>query len=97
MLGALEARVDVVVAQVPQLVGADGKTAARADHFIAALDAPCELRSTATVDGAIELALAGVLLPAAPRLGLSKKTAYQAVSIDVSTLWIRGTLCTWRS
>jgi hypothetical protein len=50
VLGPFDARVPVVVAQVPLLVGANGQTATRADHLIATLEATCELHSPATMD-----------------------------------------------
>jgi hypothetical protein len=49
VFSALEARIDVVIAQVPLLVGANRQTATRTDDVIAALDATGELSSTATM------------------------------------------------
>ena len=49
MLGSLETGVVVVVAEIPQVVRTDRETTTRTDRHLAALDAPCELRTTATI------------------------------------------------
>jgi hypothetical protein len=53
MLGALDARVPVVVAQVPLLVGADGQTATRADRSLAALHRECDCDAQALMRRAV--------------------------------------------
>ena len=72
MFWSLDAWVDVVVTEIPELIGADGITTARADQQLTALDTTCELPAQTMMAGAVELALALV--------------AYQSLSSLLSAL-----------
>jgi len=64
MLGTLEARVFVVVAEIPQLVR--GQEASRADGSVTSLDATGGLSSSASMGRPVHRSLASVLYWAPP-------------------------------
>ena len=60
VFGPLERWIDVVVAQVPILIGADGQATSRAENLLATFEAEGVLTAAALVHGGVALALTAV-------------------------------------
>ena len=71
MLGTRDAEVDIVMVQVPELVGTDHLAAARAGEVLTALDAALELRPATMVGRRIQLTRTRILCP--PHLSLRRR------------------------